>query len=147
MSARETTKTAEGRDHKGRFAKGNRGRPGQPVRPRGRRPSHAAAPARPAPEAEPAVGKPRQRRDAQPRPRAPLPLVEEILAVTGHALAQALPALVDPGLAAPVAPPGPSVNKQGFFPAGSFSLGAAPAGGCRRPGAAVSPDKPSMRQK
>jgi hypothetical protein len=131
MSAQDTTKTAEGRDHKGRFAKGNRGRPGQPVRPRGPRPSHAAAPARPAPAAEPAVGKPRQWRDAQPRPRAPLPLVEEILAVTGRGLAQALPALVDPGLAAPVAPPAPPVNKRAQRPGDE-------ADSCQRP----SPHRP-----
>ena len=78
--------------------------PAAPAAPRPRPPAAAAGPA---------VNKPRQRRDGQPRPRpvAP-PSIEEILAMTGHAPAGPLPALVDPDLAAPPPPAGSSVNKR-----------------------------------
>src|SRR5262245_7238694 len=66
----------------------------------------------PALSAERAAGKPRQRRDAQPRQQPPLPLVEELLAMTGRAPGQPLPALVDPDLAAPAPPPAPAVRKR-----------------------------------
>src|SRR5262245_55121210 len=83
--------------------------PQQPPQPQQAPPQPEQAPQPPAPRAEPAVNKPRQRRDARPQP--PRQRVQEILAMTGHAPGQTLPALVDPDLAAP-APTPPTVSKR-----------------------------------